>query len=164
MKTNNEPCHRSLKVGLSVCAAQRQLFTGFFCVVVSVFASAQAQTSDASNVSAECQSSATYFAEFYAGLQTMHSHGLKNFVPDSADARAYFIQVQKNGEKIEMNVLKGIRGDGNLKPKAKDALVQLTQSVAKTLRGLAEQDAKDDVLRDKASVTNALIQACSKPA
>ncbi|MEK0432880.1 MAG: hypothetical protein RL700_1087, partial [Pseudomonadota bacterium] len=71
------------------------------------------------------------------------------------------IQVQKNGEKVEMNVLKGIRGDGSLKPSAKDAAIRLNQSVAKALRTMAEQDAKDHWVRDKTEVTLALIQACS---
>ena len=122
---------------------------------------AHAQDSNTAIVSPDCQRSAGYFSEFYAGLQTMHSHGLKNFTPGSADAQAYFIQVQKNGEKVEMNVLKGIRGDGTLKPQAKDTSIRLTQAVAKALRSLAEQDAKDDIMRDKASVSSLLIQACS---
>lgn len=123
--------------------------------------SVHAQAPVTETASAECRSSAGYFAEFYNGLQTMHSHGLKNFVPGSADAQAYFIQVQKNGEKVEMNVLKGIRGDGSLKPSAKDAAIRLNQSVAKALRTMAEQDAKDHWVRDKTDVTLALIQACS---
>jgi hypothetical protein len=122
---------------------------------------AHAQAPDTSFVNAECLNSAGYFSEFYNGLLTMHKHGLEKFTAGSADAEAYFIQVQKNGEKVEMNVLKGIRGDGTLKAQAKDASIRLNQSVAKTLRTLAEQDAKNNVERDKTSVTYALIQACS---
>jgi hypothetical protein len=136
------------------------LAAGLLCVLIAG-TSGHAQSPDTHQVSAECRGSATYFAEFYAGLQTMHSHGLTHFVPGSADAQAYFIQVQKNGEKVEMNVLKGIRGDGTLKPQAKDTSIRLTQAVAKALRSLAEQDAKDDIMRDKASVSSLLIQACS---
>ena len=123
---------------------------------------AHAQAPDTSNVNPECLNSAQYFSEFYNGLLTMHTHGLKNFVPGSADAEAYFIQVQKNGEKVEMNVLKGIRGDSTLKVQARDAAIRLNQSVAKTLRALAEQDAKNNTGREKPSVIYALIQACSE--
>ena len=90
----------------------------------------------------------------------MHSHGLKNFTPGSADAEAYFIQVRKNGEKVEMNVLKGLRGDGTLQPQLKEKLIQLNQSVAKALRYWAETDARDNLIRDKDEIKNLLIKAC----
>ena len=122
---------------------------------------AGAQDTHSMAVSPECQSSASYFSEFYTGLQTMHSHGLKTFVPGSADAQAYFIQVQKNGEKVEMNVLKSLRGDGSLKPQVKANLIKLNQSVAQSMRQLAERDAHDNLLRDKDEVKNQLINACN---
>jgi hypothetical protein len=121
---------------------------------------AHAQDTSAITTSPDCQRSAVYFAEFYAGLQTMHSHGLKNFTPGSADAEAYFIQVRKNGEKVEMNVLKGLRGDGTLQPQLKEKLIQLNQSVAKALRYWAETDARDNLIRDKDEIKNLLIKAC----
>jgi hypothetical protein len=121
---------------------------------------ARAQDTNSMAISPECQSSASYFAEFYAGLQTMHSHGLTSFVPGSADAQAYFIQVQKNGEKVEMNVVKSLRGDGSLKPQVKANLIKLNQSVAQSMRYLAETDARDKLLRDKDEVKNQLLNAC----
>ena len=123
---------------------------------------AHAQDSNTAIVSPDCQRSAGYFSEFYAGLQTMHSHGLKNFTPGSADAQAYFIQVQKNGEKVEMNVLKGLRGDGTLKPDIKEKLIKLNQKVALTMRQLAEQDARTGLVRDKNAVIQALATSCSE--
>ncbi len=123
---------------------------------------AHAQESNTAIVSPDCQRSAGYFSEFYAGLQTMHSHGLKNFAPGSADAQAYFIQVQKNGEKVEMNVLKGLRGDGTLKPDIKEKLIKLNQKVALTMRQLAEQDARTGLVRDKNAVIQALATSCSE--
>ena len=69
------------------------LAAGLLCILIAG-TSGHAQSPDTHQVSAECRGSATYFAEFYAGLQTMHSHGLTHFVPGSADAQAYFIQVQ----------------------------------------------------------------------
>jgi hypothetical protein len=122
--------------------------------------SANAQDTHSMAVSPECQSSASYFSEFYNGLQTMHSHGLKTFVPGSADAQAYFIQVQKNGEKVEMNVLKSLRGDGSLKPQVKANLIKLNQSVAQSMRQLAETDARDNLMRNKDEVKNQLLTAC----
>ena len=129
-------------------------------LTLCVSLSARAQDTHSMAVSPECQSSASYFSEFYNGLQTMHSHGLKTFVPDSADAQAYFIQVQKNGEKVEMNVVKSLRGDGSLKPQVKANLIKLNQSVAQSMRQLAERDARDNLLRDKDEVKNHLIKAC----
>ncbi len=123
---------------------------------------AHAQESNTAIVSPDCQRSAGYFSEFYAGLQTMHSHGLKNFAPGSADAQAYFIQVQKNGEKVEMNVLKGLRGDGTLKPDIKEKLIKLNQKVALTMRQLAEQDARTGLVRDKNAVIQTLATSCSE--
>ncbi|NCV62345.1 MAG: hypothetical protein EBW49_00055 [Betaproteobacteria bacterium] len=79
--------------------------------------SVHAQAPVTETASAECRSSAGYFAEFY--------------------------------------------NDGSLKPSAKDAAIRLNQSVAKALRTMAEQDAKDHWVRDKTDVTLALIQACS---
>ena len=90
----------------------------------------------------------------------MHSHGLKTFVPGSADAQAYFIQVQKNGEKVEMNVLKSLRGDGSLKPQVKANLIKLNQSVAQSMRQLAETDARDNLMCNKDEVKNQLLTAC----
>jgi hypothetical protein len=121
-----------------------------------------AQDSNTAIESPDCQRSAGYFSEFYAGLQTMHSHGLKNFAPGSADAQAYFIQVQKNGEKVEMNVLKGLRGDGTLKPDIKEKLIKLNQKVALTMRQLAEQDARTGLVRDKNAVIQTLATSCSE--
>jgi len=126
------------------------------CTCLSV----QAAETNSPTASAECERSASYFSEFYAGLQTMHSHGLKSFVPGSADAQAYFIQVQKNGEKVEMNVLKSLRGDGTLKPQAKENLIKLNQSVAQTMRLLAEHDARENLQRDKVAVKSELMKAC----
>jgi hypothetical protein len=122
----------------------------------------RAQDSNSTIVSPECQRSAAYFSEFYVGLQTMHSHGLKNFTPGSADAQAYFIQVQKNGEKVEMNVLKGLRGDGTMKPDIKEKLIKLNQKVAQTMRQLAEQDARTGLVRDKNAVIQTLATSCSE--
>jgi hypothetical protein len=137
----------------------RYFFLGLCTWAFGSLAHAQAPATSIANP--ECLKSAGYFSEFYSGLHTMHTHGLKNFAPGTADAEAYFIQVQKNGEKVEMNVLKGIRGDGNLKAQARDDLIRLNQSVAKTLRTLAEQDAKNNAERDKNSVIHALVQACA---
>jgi hypothetical protein len=122
---------------------------------------ARANEIDTTAQNAECSRSASYFAEFYVGLQTMHSHGLKNFTPGSADANAYFIQVQKNGEKVEMNVLKNLRSDGTLSPSVKDSLIKLNQSVAQSMRRMAEQDALAQVLRDKEVVKAELTKVCS---
>ena len=122
---------------------------------------ARANEIDTTAQNTECLRSASYFAEFYLGLQTMHSHGLKNFTPGSADANAYFIQVQKNGEKVEMNVLKNLRSDGTLSPSVKDSLIKLNQSVAQSMRRMAEQDALAQVLRDKEVVKADLTKVCS---
>ena len=132
------------------------------CFAIAIGHAAYAQDSNTKIASPECQRSAGYFSEFYAGLQTMHSHGLKNFAPGSADAQAYFIQVQKNGEKVEMNVLKGLRGDGTLQSQIKDKLIKLNQKVAETMRQLAEQDARTGLVRDKNSIVETLAASCSE--
>jgi hypothetical protein len=130
-------------------------------VLLGAGLSVRANEIDTTAQNAECSRSASYFAEFYVGLQTMHSHGLKNFTPGSADANAYFIQVQKNGEKVEMNVLKNLRSDGTLSPSVKDSLIKLNQSVAQSMRRMAEQDSLAQVLRDKEVVKADLTKVCS---
>ena len=107
-----------------------------------------------------CQRSANYFAEFYQGLYTMHRHGLEKFPVDSPDRQLYFVQVQKNGEKIEMNVIKSVRGDTSLSASEQAVVVKLHQALGKQLRETAALDAQAAQPKDKAAVLLALQEAC----
>jgi glutaminase len=60
-----------------------------------------------------------------------------------------------------MNVLKNLRSDGTLSPSVKDSLIKLNQSVAQSMRRMAEQDSLAQVLRDKEVVKADLTKVCS---
>ena len=110
--------------------------------------------------SAGCLQSSTYYAEFYQGLYTMHRHGLDTFATDSADRQLYFFQVQRNGDKIEANVVKSVEADNTLSASDKTKLTQLHHSVGQRFREMAATDAQNAQPKDRTSVLRSLQEAC----
>ncbi len=110
--------------------------------------------------SASCVQSATYYAEFYQGLYTMHRHGLDKFPTDSADRQLYFFQVQRNGDKVETNIVKSVHADNGLSANDKTKLMELHHAVGQRLRDMAAADAMKAQPKDKASALLALQEAC----
>ncbi len=107
-----------------------------------------------------CQRSANYYAEFYQGLYTMHRHGLEKFPSDSPERQLYFVQVQKNGDKVEMNVIKSVRGDTSLSASEQAVVIKLHQAVGKQLRETAALDAQAAQPKDRQAVLQTLQEAC----
>jgi hypothetical protein len=110
--------------------------------------------------SASCLQSSTYYAEFYQGLYTMHRHGLDTFANDSADRQLYFFQVQRNGDKIEANVVKSVKADNTLSASDKTKLTQLHHAVGQRFRDMAATDAQNAQPKDRTSVLRSLQEAC----
>ena len=110
--------------------------------------------------SAGCLQSSNYYAEFYQGLYTMHRHGLDTFATDSADRQLYFFQVQRNGDKIEANVVKSVEADNTLSASDKTKLTQLHHSVGQRFRDMAATDAQNAQPKDRTSVLRSLQEAC----
>lgn len=110
--------------------------------------------------SAGCLQSSTYYAEFYQGLYTMHRHGLDTFANDSADRQLYFFQVQRNGDKIEANVVKSVEADNTLSASDKTKLTQLHHAVGQRFRDMAATDAQNAQPKDRTSVLRSLQEAC----
>jgi len=110
--------------------------------------------------SAGCLQSSTYYAEFYQGLYTMHRHGLDTFATDSADRQLYFFQVQRNGDKIEANVVKSVEADNTLSASDKTKLTQLHHAVGQRFRDMAATDAQNAQPKDRTSVLRSLQEAC----
>jgi hypothetical protein len=110
--------------------------------------------------SASCLQSAHYYAEFYQGLYTMHRHGLDKFPTDSPDKQLYFFQVQRNGNKVEANIVKSVEADNALSASDKHQLTQLHHAVGQRFRDMAAEDAQSAQAKDKASVLLALQAAC----
>ena len=107
-----------------------------------------------------CQQSASYYAEFYQGLYTMHRHGLDKFPTDSPDRQLYFFQVQRNGDKVESNIAKSVHADNSLSPTEKNKLLQLHHAVGQRFRDMAATDALNAQPKDKANALLALQAAC----
>jgi hypothetical protein len=110
--------------------------------------------------SAGCLQSSNYYAEFYQGLYTMHRHGLDSFANDSADRQLYFFQVQRNGDKIEANVVKSVEADKTLSASDKTKLTQLHHAVGQRFRDMAATDAQNAQPKDRTSVLRSLQEAC----
>jgi len=110
--------------------------------------------------SASCLQSSTYYAEFYQGLYTMHRHGLDTYATDSPDRQLYFFQVQRNGDKVQANVVKSVQADNALSASEKTKLTQLHHAVGQRFRSLAASDAQNAQPKDKAGVLLALQEAC----
>jgi aminoglycoside N3'-acetyltransferase len=107
-----------------------------------------------------CHRTAEYFAGFYAGLHKMNSHGFQNFAPNSADQQAYFVQVQKNGEKLEANVIKSIHNDIDISAADKQTYIHITHSLAEKLRSIAESDALKNAFKENDVVLKELVSVC----
>lgn len=107
-----------------------------------------------------CHRTAQYFAGFYAGLHKMNSHGFQNFAANSADQQAYFVQVQKNGEKLEANVIKSIHNDIDIPAADKQTYLEITHSLAEKLRLIAASDALKNVLKENDAVLKELVSVC----
>jgi len=110
--------------------------------------------------SAGCLQSSAYYAEFYQGLYTMHRHGLDTFANDSADRQLYFFQVQRNGDKIEANLVKSVQADHALSASEKNKLTQLHHAVGQRFREMAATDAQNAQPKDRTSVLRSLQEAC----
>jgi hypothetical protein len=110
--------------------------------------------------SAGCLQSSNYYAEFYQGLYTMHRHGLDSFATDSTDRQLYFFQVQRNGDKIEANVVKSVEADNTLPSSDKNKLIQLHHAVGQRFRDMAATDAQNAQPKDRSSVLRSLQEAC----
>jgi hypothetical protein len=110
--------------------------------------------------SAGCLQSSNYYAEFYQGLYTMHRHGLDSFANDSADRQLYFFQVQRNGDKIEANLVKSVEADNTLSASDKTKLTQLHHAVGQRFRDMAATDAQNAQPKDRTSVLRSLQEAC----
>lgn len=110
--------------------------------------------------SASCLQSTAYYAEFYQGLYTMHRHGLDTFANDSSDRQLYFFQVQRNGDKIEANLVKSVQADNALSASDKTKLIQLHHAVGQRFRDMAATDAQNAQPKDRASVLRLLQEAC----
>ena len=107
-----------------------------------------------------CLQSSNYYAEFYQGLYTMHRHGLDSFATDSTDRQLYFFQVQRNGDKIEANVVKSVQADNTLSASDKNKLMQLHHAVGQRFRDMAATDAQNAQPKDRTSVLRSLQEAC----
>lgn len=90
----------------------------------------------------------------------MNSHGFQNFESNSADQQAYFVQVQKNGEKLEANVIKSIRNDIDITAADKQRFIQITQSLAEKLRLIAASDGMNNSLKENDVVLKELVSVC----
>ena len=110
--------------------------------------------------SASCLQSSAYYAEFYQGLYTMHRHGLDTFASESSDRQLYFFQVQRNGDKIEANVVKSVEADNSLTAGDKNKLMQLHHAVGQRFREMAATDAQNAQPKDRTSVLRSLQEAC----
>ena len=110
--------------------------------------------------SVHCVQSAAYYAEFYQGLYTMHRHGLETFATDSADRQLYFFQVQRNGDKVEANIVKSVEADNALSSNDKHQRMQLHHALGQRFRAIAAADAQQGRPQDRASVLQALQDAC----
>jgi hypothetical protein len=110
--------------------------------------------------STSCLQSTAYYAEFYQGLYTMHRHGLDTYATDSPDRQLYFFQVQRNGDKVQANVVKSLQADNALSASEKTKLTQLHHAVGQRFRSLAASDAQNAQPKDKAGVLLALQEAC----
>jgi hypothetical protein len=110
--------------------------------------------------SASCLQSSAYYAEFYQGLYTMHRHGLDTFPTDSADRQLYFFQVDRNGNKVEANVVKSVEADNTLSASDKTKLTQLHHAVGQRFRDMAATDAQNAQPKDRAEVLQALQEVC----
>ena len=129
-----------------------------FTFLLAALAVGSAFALDAPDV--RCQRSVAYYAEFYPGLYTMHRHGLEKFPLDSPERQLYFGQVQKNADKVEMNVIKSVRGDTSLSASEQAVMIKLHQAVGKQLRESAAQDALTAQPKDTAAVLLTLQEAC----
>ena len=109
---------------------------------------------------ASCLQSTAYFAEFYQGLYTMHRHGLDTFATDSSDRQLYFFQVQRNGDKVEANVVKSVQANNALSTSDKNKLIQLHHAVGQRFRDMAATDAQNAQPKDRAGVLQALQEVC----
>ena len=109
---------------------------------------------------ASCLQSTAYYAEFYQGLYTMHRHGLDTFATDSSDRQLYFFQVQRNGDKVEANVVKSVQANNALSTSDKNKLIQLHHAVGQRFRDMAATDAQNAQPKDKAGVLKALQEVC----
>ena len=90
----------------------------------------------------------------------MHRHGLATFANDSSDRQLYFFQVQRNGDKVEANVLKSVQADNALTASDKNKLMKLHHAVGQRFRDMAASDAQNAQPKDKAEVLQALQEAC----
>ena len=109
---------------------------------------------------ASCLQSTAYYAEFYQGLYTMHRHGLDTFTTDSSDRQLYFFQVQRNGDKVEANVVKSVQANNALSTSDKSKLIQLHHAVGQRFRDMAATDAQNAQPKDRAGVLQALQEVC----
>lgn len=109
---------------------------------------------------ASCLQSTAYYAEFYQGLYTMHRHGLDTFATDSSDRQLYFFQVQRNGDKVEANVVKSVQANDALSTSDKNKLIQLHHAVGQRFRDMAATDAQNAQPKDRAGVLKALQEVC----
>jgi len=90
----------------------------------------------------------------------MHRHGLDTFATDSTDRQLYFFQVQRNGDKIEANVVKSVQADHALSASDKTKLTQLHHAVGQRFRDMAATDAQNAQPKDRTSVLRSLQEAC----
>ena len=96
----------------------------------------------------------------YQGLYTMHRHGLDTFTTDSSDRQLYFFQVQRNGDKVEANVVKSVQANNALSTSDKNKLIQLHHAVGQRFRDMAATDAQNAQPKDRAGVLQALQEVC----
>ena len=90
----------------------------------------------------------------------MHRHGLDTFTTDSSDRQLYFFQVQRNGDKIEANLVKSVHADNALSASDKNKLTHLHHAVGQRFRDMAATDAQNAQPKDRAGVLQALQEAC----
>lgn len=137
-----------------------RFFTSHFKPIGAAIALFVSLEGSAYSADTYCHKSAAYFSGFYAGLQKMNSHGFQNFESNSADQQAYFVQVQKNGEKLEANVIKSIRNDIDITAADKQRFIQITQSLAEKLRLIAASDGMNNSLKENDVVLKELVSVC----
>ena len=90
----------------------------------------------------------------------MHRHGLDTFTTDSSDRQLYFFQVQRNGDKIEANLVKSVHADNALSASDKNKLTHLHHAVGQRFRDMAATDAQNAQPKERARVLQALQEAC----
>ena len=90
----------------------------------------------------------------------MHRHGLDTFTTDSSDRQLYFFQVQRNGDKVEANVVKSVQANNALSTSDKNKLIQLHHAVGQRFRDMAATDAQNAQPKDRAGVLQALQEVC----